>query len=303
MNIGFIGLGRMGTGMASRLLSSGTNVLVYNRTAEKASALRKQGATVAKSLHDFADVDIVFTMLADDRALESTVLGDKGILQHLPSGAIHVSCSTISPDLTSRLTQVHAQAGQHFIAAPVFGRPNAAQEGKLFLILAGNPDILAQIEPLLARIGQRSFVIGKEPVQASLAKLAGNFLIATVIESLGESFAFVEKGGIDPHAFLHILTESIFNVPLYKNYGEAIVAGKFSPPGFAAVLGQKDIRLLLQAGETLQIPLPIASLLRDRFLRLTAQSGGDLDWSAIASLATEDAGLLPRTQTMDHGPD
>ena len=294
MKVGFIGLGRMGSGMAARLLAAGQALTVFNRSVEKIQPLAVQGAQAAKTLADFAAVDVVISMLADDPAVEQTVLADDGLLEHLSTGAIHVSCSTISVALSARLAAAHAAAGQGYVACPVFGRPDAAAAGKLFLAVAGKHSLIDRLQPLFEAIGQRTFVVAEQADKANLVKLSGNFLIAAVIESLGEAMALVEKGGIDRHAYLELLTSSLFNVPLYKNYGALIADRKFTPPGFAAPLGQKDIRLMLTAAEALAVPLPFASVLRDRFIALAAQGGESRDWSAIGGLAAQDAGLIPK---------
>lgn len=294
MKVGFIGLGRMGSGMAARLLAAGQALTVFNRSVEKIQPLAVQGAQAAKTLADFAAVDVVFSMLADDPAVEQTVLADDGLLEHLSTGAIHVSCSTISVALSARLAAAHAAAGQGYVACPVFGRPDAAAAGKLFLAVAGKHSLIDRLQPLFEAIGQRTFVVAEQADKANLVKLSGNFLIAAVIESLGEAMALVEKGGIDRHAYLELLTSSLFNVPLYKNYGALIADRKFTPPGFAAPLGQKDIRLMLTAAEAFAVPLPFASVLRDRFIALAAQGGESRDWSAIGGLAAQDAGLIPK---------
>jgi len=218
------------------------------------------------------------------------VYGGEGILVHLAKGAAHVSCSTISVALAKRLTESHAAAGQKFVAAPVFGRPEAAAQAKLFVVAAGESRAIETAMPIFDAVGQKAFVVSQTPQAANLVKLSGNFLIASVIESLGEAMALVSKGGIDRHQYLDILTSTLFAAPVYKTYGSLIAGGKFEPAGFAAPLGQKDIRLVLAAAEELRVPLPIASLLRDRLLALLAQGGEDLDWSAIGSLAAKDAG-------------
>ena len=294
MKVGFIGLGRMGSGMAARLLAAGQALIVFNRSVEKIQPLVVQGAQAAKTLADFAAADVVFSMLADDPAVEQTVLAGDGLLEHLSAGAIHVSCSTISVALSARLAAAHAAAGQDYVSCPVFGRPDAAAAGKLFLAVAGKPGLIDRLQPLFEAIGQRTFVVAEQADKANLVKLSGNFLIAAVIESLGEAMALVEKGGIDRHAYLELLTSSLFNVPLYKNYGALIADRKFTPPGFAAPLGQKDIRLMLTAAEALAVPLPFASVLRDRFITLAAQDGEPRDWSAVGGLAAQDAGLMPK---------
>ncbi len=291
MRIGFIGLGQMGAGMAASLLRAGHQVTVYNRTPEKAAPLVDEGAIAAASIAEASGGEAVCTMLADDEALESVTLGEGGIVQRLCAGALHVSSSTISVGLSERLAEAHARRGSRFVAAPVFGRPDVARLGKLFVIAAGEQQALAAAEPLLAAIGQRTFIVSETPKIANLVKLSGNFLMATVIESLGEAMALVAKAGVDRARYLEILTESVFPAPVYKTYGKLIASEKFEPAGFAAPLGQKDIRLVLQAAEALRVPLPLASLLRDRFLALLAHGGDRLDWSAIGSLAARDAGL------------
>jgi 3-hydroxyisobutyrate dehydrogenase-like beta-hydroxyacid dehydrogenase len=291
MEIGFIGLGSMGSGMATNLVNAGHSVTVYNRSAAKADALARQGATPARTVAQACGGDAVVTMLADDTAVRDVVFGERGVLASLTPGATHVSSSTISVDLSKRLTAAHTDAGQQYVAAPVFGRPEAAFAAKLFVIAAGAPTVLGSLSPLFDAIGQKTFVVSEEQHIANLTKLSGNFLIASVIESLGEAIALVTKAGVDPLRYVDILTSTLFSGPAYATYGDLIARGEFEPAGFAAVLGLKDVRLTLDAAEDLAVPLPLASLLRDRFLSLMANSGGHLDWSAIAALARRDAGL------------
>lgn len=291
MKIGFIGLGNMGAAIAGNLAKAGHDVTVYNRTAAKAEPLVAQGAHAATTIRDACRGEAVFTMLADDHAVEEAALGPEGIVASLPKGALHISSSTISVALSERLTAAHAKAGQRFVAAPVFGRPEAAAAKMLFVAAAGPADAIKTAQPLLDAIGQKMFVLGEKPSSANLVKLSGNFLIAVVIESIGEAVALVTKGGVDRHAYIDLLTSTLFSAPVYKVYGNLIANEKFSPAGFAAPLGAKDIRLALQAAESLRVPLPLASLLRDRFLRLMAEGGENLDWSAISTLAARDAGL------------
>ena len=292
MKVGFIGLGQMGSAMAVNLIKAGHEVTVYNRSRDKAEALAGEGAKVAATVVDACGGEAVFTMLAHDDALSAVVHGDGGVLASLGKGAVHISASTISVAMSERLTKDHAAKDQRFVAAPVFGRPEAAAAAKLFVAAAGAPDAIQSVTPLFEAIGQRTFVLGEEPKAANLVKLSGNFLIASVIESLGEAMALVEKGGVDRHAYLDLLTSTLFNAPVYKTYGGLIADRKFKPAGFTVPLGQKDIRLALAAGEALNVPLPLASLLRDRFLNLLAHGGEELDWSAIGALAAKDAGLM-----------
>ena len=290
MKVGFIGLGHMGAGMAANLLRTGHDVTVYNRTRTKIEALVAQGAKAAASVSDACSGDAVITMLANDDAVERVVFGDGGIIGSLPAGAPHISSSTISVALSEKLEAAHAKAGQRFVAAPVFGRPDVAAAGQLFVIAAGGRDTLDAVAPLFDAIGQKTFVVSGTPKSANLVKLSGNFLIASVIESLGEAMALVGKGGVDRRQYLDILTSTLFDAPVYKTYGGLIADGTFEPAGFAAPLGYKDIRLTLAAAEDLRVPLPLASLLRDRFLTLLAHGGDKLDWSAIGQLAAKDAG-------------
>jgi 3-hydroxyisobutyrate dehydrogenase-like beta-hydroxyacid dehydrogenase len=290
MKIGFLGLGQMGAGMAANLLKAGHEVTVYNRSIAKTEPLAALGAKVAGKVADACTGEAVYSMVADDEALEGMAFGADGILASLPKNAIHVSASTISVALSEKLTGAHAKAGQRFVAAPVFGRPEAAAAAKLFVVAAGAPATLAECAPLFESIGQRSFIFGETPSIANVIKLSGNFLIGSVIEALGEAFALTGKAGVDAHAYLELLTSTLFNAPVYKTYGGLIAGGVFEPAGFAAPLGQKDIRLTLAAAEALNVPMPIASLLRDRFLTLIAQGGETLDWSAIGKLAATDSG-------------
>ncbi|HQT38251.1 MAG TPA: NAD(P)-dependent oxidoreductase [Acidocella sp.] len=290
MKVGFIGLGQMGHGMALNLLNAGHEVIVYNRSSGKANDLIERGAHEAASVASASGGDAVITMLADDNALEQVALGEAGIIANLAKSALHISSSTISVALAERLTKTHAQAGQRFVSAPVFGRPDAAAAGKLFVAAAGADDALKDCAPLFDAIGQRTIILSPTPSLANLVKLSGNFLIASVIEALGEAMALVGKGGINLNEYVDLLTSTLFPAPIYKTYGGLIASGKFEPAGFAAPLGQKDIRLTLAAAETLKVPMPVASLLRDRFLTLMAHGGEMQDWSAIGKLAAKDSG-------------
>jgi 3-hydroxyisobutyrate dehydrogenase-like beta-hydroxyacid dehydrogenase len=290
MKIGFIGLGRMGAAMAANLVRAGHDVTVFNRSPGKSAALVKLGAREATRLADACVGSLVLSMLANDEAASEITLGEGGLIEHLPKGAIHVSMSTISVELSKRLAKAHSQAGQGYVAAPVFGRPDMAAAAKLFIVAAGDPDSVDVCLPLFGAMGQKTTVIGIEPSAANLVKLSGNFLLASAIEALGEAVALFGKAGIDPRAYIEFLTSTVFNVPAYKTYGALIAQGKFEPAAFAAPLGYKDIRLTLAAAESLRVPMPLGSLLHDRFLRLLAQGGDSLDWAAIGGLASRDAG-------------
>ena len=290
MRVGFIGLGNMGSAIAANLLKSGHEVTVFNRTASKAEPLVKQGARYAVQIADACQGDAVMTMLSDDHAVESVVFGDAGIASSLHKGAVHISISTISVALSQKLTAAHADRGQRFVAAPVFGRPEAAAAAKLFVAAAGADNAMDACLPLFEAFAQKTFRFGPHPPDANLVKLSGNFLISSVIEALGEALALVGKAGLDQHQYVDFLTSTLFAAPVYKTYGGLIADKNFAPAGFAAPLGLKDNRLVLAAAETLRVPMPLASLIYNRFLTLLAQGGEALDWSAISQLAADDAG-------------
>lgn len=293
MDVGLIGLGGMGTGMARSLLRAGHRVSAFNRTPARAEALRADGATVAATVAEACRSGVVLTMLADDAALESLVFGNAGILASLPRGGIHISCSTISVALSDRLPAAHSAAGQEFVSAPVFGRPDAAEAARLAVVAAGPPDAVNRCKPLFESLGPKLLVIGDKPSLANVVKLSGNFLIASVLESLSEALAFARKSGVDAATLLDFLTSTLFNAPVYKTYGGLIVEGNYDKVGFALPLGLKDVRLVLQAAEAQSVPMPVASVIRDRFLTAMARGNSNKDWSALGLVAAQDAGLPP----------
>jgi 3-hydroxyisobutyrate dehydrogenase-like beta-hydroxyacid dehydrogenase len=291
MDVGFVGLGQMGQAMALNLVKAGHSVTVYNRTRAKAEALAAQGAKVAESVSDACRRSVLITMLADDAAVEGVFFGSGNGLSSLGRGAVHISMSTISVALSDRLAEAHRNAGQSYVAAPVFGRPEAAAAAKLFIVAAGQQQTIAHCQPLFDAMGQRTFVLGDKPSAANLVKLSGNFLLAAMIECLGEAFALVRKGGVEPHAYLEILTSTLFSAPAYKTYGTIIANQQYEPAGFKMSLGLKDIRLALSAADALAAPMPVASLVHDHFLAGVARGAGDSDWSGLARLAAANAGL------------
>ena len=293
MEVGVIGLGKMGAGIAKSLLRAGHRVTVFNRTRTRAEALRANGANAAGSVAEACGGEAVLTMVADDAALEAAVSGEGGILASLRRGGIHVSLSTISTALSDRLAAAHSNAGQEFVAAPVFGRPEAAEAAKLAVVAAGPAKSVQRCKPLFEAMGPKLLVVGERSSMANVVKLSGNFLIATVLESLAEALTFARKSGVDPGLLLEFLTTTMFTAPVYKTYGELIVQGKHEPAGFALPLGLKDVRLVLQAAEAASVPMPIASVLRDRFVTAMARGNQDKDWSVIGRVAAEDAGLSP----------
>jgi 3-hydroxyisobutyrate dehydrogenase-like beta-hydroxyacid dehydrogenase len=292
MKVAFIGLGNMGTGMARNLIKAGHSLILYNRTRSRAEELRSAGAEVAETPgHAASRAEAVITMLADDHALASVAFGNDGILSSLPAGAVHVGMSTISVALSRQLDAAHNERKQHYLAAPVFGRPDAAAAAKLFVVAAGQAAQIQRCQPLFDAVGQKTFVVGEKPQSANVVKLAGNFLITSVIESLAEAFALARKSDVSPSQLLEVLTSSLFPAPVYKNYGGIIADEKFEPAGFKLRLGAKDNRLVLAAAEEVAVPMPTASLVRDQFVAATAQGYADADWSAIARVVYENAGL------------
>jgi 3-hydroxyisobutyrate dehydrogenase-like beta-hydroxyacid dehydrogenase len=288
--VGFIGLGRMGRAMAANLVAAGFTVRTWNRTPGKAPA----GAVECRSPREVAEqCAIVATMLADDAALEQVTFGDGGLLAGLRRGGIHVSMSTISVALSRKLREAHSAAGQGYVAAPVFGRPEAAQKKQLWIVCGGEQKDLAACERLFTALGRGTFTVAEAP-QANVVKLIGNFLIATTIESLGEATAVAEKAGLDPSRLVEFFGGTMFASTVFTGYGARVAATEFEPAGFAMPLALKDVTLALQAGHELRAPLPMASLLRDRLLAALARGRDGWDWSGLTSVAREEAGLPPR---------
>jgi 3-hydroxyisobutyrate dehydrogenase-like beta-hydroxyacid dehydrogenase len=290
MEMGFIGLGGMGEPIALNLIKAGHALKVYNRTRRRAEALAAHGAVVADTPEAACTAGVVATMLFDDYAVESIVFGERGVLAGLPRGGVHISHSTISANLSRRLAEAHQQRGQFFVAAPVFGRPEAAAAARLVVVAAGPPEAVERCRPVLEVIGRKLFVVSSNAPAANTVKLSGNFLIASMLESLGESFALLRKCGVEPATFLEIVG-AFFQSPVYDNYGKIIAEQRYEPPGFKLRLGLKDLRLMLAAAEDAGAPMPIASLVRDNLVSGIAQGLGELDWSAVARVAALRAGL------------
>jgi len=289
MKIAFIGLGNMGHAMAQNLIQSGHQLTVWNRTRSRAEGLQAKVANTPAEAARGAEVAI--TMVSDDDALESVVFGRDGFLETLPATATHISMSTVSVDISRRLGQAHSERKHHYVSAPVFGRPAAAAAAKLFIVAAGSEPAVQKCDPLFTSMGQRTFNVGTDPVHANIIKLSGNFLIANIVESLGEAVALTRKYGVDPNSFVAFLTNSLFNAPIFKIYGDIIAGEKYAPPGFKLRLGLKDTRLVLAAADSVEVPLPSASTIHDRYLAAIAAGKGELDWSALAQLAADQAGL------------
>ena len=282
----------MGLAMARLLLQAGHRLTVYNRTRSRADQLKDLKPVVAETPAAAArGADVLITMLADDDSLEAVMLGPEGAVAVLPAGAIHISMSTISPALAARLAERHRAAGQVYVAAPVFGRPEAASAKQLWIVAAGPADALTRCRPVLDALGQGVIVVGDDPPHANVIKLAGNFLLAAAIEAMGEAFALGRKYGIAPADLLDIVNGRLIRSPIYENYGKLIAEERYEPAGFKLKYGLKDIRLALGAAEQVAAPMPLASLIRDRYLAGIARGWGDVDWAALARIAAVDAGL------------
>jgi len=290
MDVGFIGLGLMGSEIAANLIKAGHKVTVWNRSAGKAAPLVAAGATLAATPAEAARQPVVMSMLADDKALEAVSFGEGGILS---SGAptIHVSMSTISVAIADRLAQAHAAAGQAYVSAPVFGRPLAAAAAKLFVVAAGPADAVATCQPLFDAVGQRSFNLGETPHKANIVKLSGNFLIMTVIESLSEAMTLAGRYGVDKGTLLDTLTGSVFGSIIHEVYGKVLVEENYEPAGFTLPLGFKDMNLVAEAAVAAGVPMPMLSLGRDRLIATMARERPELDWASMAKTVEANAGL------------
>ena len=290
MEIGFIGLGQMGSPIAANLLRAGHSLTVWNRSPARSEPLVAAGARRAEHPAAAATGAFVITMLADDEAVETVVFSDNGILS-APARPTHISLSTISVALAERLTGSHAAAGAGYVSAPVFGRPPAAEAAQLFVVAAGPPQDVAACQPVFDAIGQRTFVIGEHPPSANIVKLSGNFLILSVVETLAEAMTLAARHGVDKSVLLEVLTGTLFGAPIYRTYGQMLVEERFRPAGFAAPLGLKDMNLVSAAATDARVPMPVLSLLRDRLLATIAREGDDIDWSGIAKTVAADAAM------------
>ncbi|MGC1304888.1 MAG: NAD(P)-dependent oxidoreductase [Caulobacteraceae bacterium] len=290
MKVGVIGIGAMGAGLADSLLRAGHEVTVWNRSRGPLEALSAKGARVAETPAQAFAGDAAVTMLSNDEAIREVIL-DGGVLDHAAPGLTHLVSATISVALARELEQVHADRGVALVSAPVLGRPDLAEKGELNVLAAGAVGDIARVQPLLDAIGRKTWTLGEQPHLANVAKLAANFMIAVAIETLAETFAFAEKHGLDPRSFYELATGTLFAAPAYKIYGELILERNFEPAKFKLRLGLKDIRLALAAGEAVEVPLPLASVLRDNFIDALAHGGADKDWAAMSESTFRRAGL------------
>lgn len=281
MNIGFIGTGIMGAPMALNILKRGHRLTVYNRTPEKTRPLRDAGAIVVASPQDIGDVDVLITVVSDGPA-EQAVLFDSGLIDRLPKDCVHMSSTTVGIDTAQQLAAAHGKRGRIYVAAPVLGRAvDMAAAGKLFVIAGGAAEGLARCAPLFAAVGQRTFEFGPDPVTAVAAKLAINFLVVSAIEAMSEAFALTAQYGVQPSDFYEFITSTLFATPIYKAYGKLIEQNSFTPANFVVPLGLKDVKLTLDAGEKVNLAMPLANIARDHLVQALAQGYRDHDWSVI----------------------
>jgi 3-hydroxyisobutyrate dehydrogenase-like beta-hydroxyacid dehydrogenase len=282
----------MGAPMAQNLIQAGHELNVFNRTASRTEPLVAAGAVAADTpAAATAGCELVITMLADDQAVRETLLGADGALAAMPAGAVHLSMSTIGVEFAAELAAAHAEAGPALVSCPVFGRPEAAAGAKLWILAAGPAQAIAKARPAMDAMGQGVFELGDDPVLANTVKLAGNFTIAAMLETLGEAYAMVRKAGLPAADFLNVVNTALFKSPLYENYGGLVANEKFEPPGFKLKLGLKDMRLVLQAADKNEAPMPLASLVHDHFLSACAQGMGEKDWAALGVIPAKSAGL------------
>jgi 3-hydroxyisobutyrate dehydrogenase-like beta-hydroxyacid dehydrogenase len=293
--IGFVGLGQMGTAMAANLVAAGRRVIAYVRHPDQIGRLEALGLAATTDIGDLLDCEVVISMLPDDAAVREVVFGRSGndlggLAAGLMPGAIHLSMSTISTAAASLLASEHARHGQGYVAAPVFGNPDAARARQLFIVAAGAAADVARCQPILDSLGQRTFVVGADPAEANLVKLLGNMLSATALEMLGEVVAVLRKRGLDPQSFIDIMTSTMFGGRAHKIYGDKIARQTYAA-GFVLPLVLKDVRLALAEAENAGVPMPSVAVVRDRLITGIARGYGELDWTALALVAAEEAGL------------
>ena len=290
MQIGFVGLGHMGAAIAGHMLSPTQPVMVWNRSADKARGLVDRGAVLANSVDEALTGEIVFSMLADDQAVQDVLLAS-GAFDRARQGITHVNMSTVSVSLAKHLGAFHRERGQHYIAAPVMGRPDIAQAGQLIVVAAGDAAALKTVQPLLETFSRKLCIVGDEAEKANAIKLAVNLMLAAAVETMGEAAALVGAYGLSAGQLLEITNTSIFACPVYQIYGKAMIEEKYEPAGFPVHLGAKDVRLGLAAAEAVHVSMPIASAVRDSLLQAMAMGHGTKDLAVLGQVARTRAGL------------
>jgi 3-hydroxyisobutyrate dehydrogenase-like beta-hydroxyacid dehydrogenase len=292
MKVGFIGLGRMGQGIAGRIRSAGHDMLVFDPAPGQTTALEEAGAVAVDSPAAVAaDADVVVSMLPSDEALRAVLEGDGGLLAKMPADCVHMAMGTHGIPAIKTAAEMHRGAGQDFIACPVLGRPNLAADGLLSLLPAGPPGAIDRVRPLFDTIGKQTFELGTEPQTATTVKVASNFMLGCAIEAMGEAIVLVEKLGVDPSQFLDVTLKGLFGAPAYETYGKMIVDKDWHGYGATAVIGLKDADLALEAADLADMPLPSAHVWRDYLLRAIERGDGGLDWAVMAREQARAAGL------------
>ncbi len=291
MDIGFIGLGAMGSAMVCRLLDTGHRVRVWNRTTARADVLADRGAIPVGTAEEAFAGDAVVTMLANDAAVRAVILDGGGVLETAPKDAVHIVSATISVELAQQLERAHRECAVAYVAAPVLGRPDVARQGELHILAAGEAAALARAQPVLDALAKQTWVLGEAPHKANIAKIAANFMLAAAIETMAETIMLARRHELDPHKLMQALTGSLFSAPAYKTYGDIILAQKFEPALFKTRLGLKDVQLAVAAGDGVGVPLPIPGILHDNLLDAVAHGYADKDWSSLATVAARRAGL------------
>ncbi|HKC82234.1 MAG TPA: NAD(P)-dependent oxidoreductase [Gemmatimonadaceae bacterium] len=288
MDIGFIGLGTMGSRIATNLVKAGHKVRVWNREQPAVDALAQIGATPVSSAREAFSGDAVFSMLADDAAVHAVI---DPLLDGAPKGLVHVNMATISVALARELAARHTDHGLFYVAATVFGRPELAAAAKLTIVVAGDPGAVARVQPLLDAIGQKTWPMGVQPERANVVKLAGNLMLGAAVEAMAEASALASRHGIPPGDFLNVLTSGVFASPAYQLYGDAIAKERYDPPGFRLALTLKDLRLALAAAEEVSAPMPLADVVHESLLEAFARGDGERDLAALARVSMRRAGL------------
>jgi 3-hydroxyisobutyrate dehydrogenase-like beta-hydroxyacid dehydrogenase len=292
MKVGFIGLGKMGQGMTRRILGGGHDLIVYNRTLEKAADLAGAGATIATSIGDACyGRDVVITMVSDDTAVKEVALGRDGVRESLRPGAIHLCMGTHSVAAVQTLAKAHQEASQRMVSAPVLGRPDAAAAGQLGIVAGGPADAVKECEPLFQVLGRRTFEAGTKPEGAAAIKLTNNFVLGAAIEAMAEAFSLVRKYGVMPQIFFDVMTDALFAAPAYKIYGKIMVDESYDKAGFMTLQGLKDLNLVLAAADQARVPMPSANNVRDRLLGAVAHGDGEKDWAVMAREQARACGL------------
>jgi 3-hydroxyisobutyrate dehydrogenase-like beta-hydroxyacid dehydrogenase len=292
MKVGFVGLGRMGQGMAGRIQSDGHDLRVFDPVPGQTDALIANGAVAAGSPADAsADRDVIITMLPSDKILDAVLAGDGGLLDGMASSCIHMAMGTHGVPAINQANDKHKQAGQTFVACPVLGRPDLAAEGLLNLVPGGPADAVDTVRPLLKVIGQRNIEVGEDPQAAAAVKIANNFVLGCAIETMGEAFSLVEKLGVSPEQFLDVMLKGLFGAPAYEVYGKMIIDKAWEGRGATAVIGLKDADLALEAADAAEMPLPSAHIWRDYLAQAVEHGEGHLDWAVMALQQARASGL------------